>query len=491
MLSDAEPLAFSTSEAVMWTDLEGEKEEATLFGMDIKAVWILGLCTLAYLHSCSAGYVIPAITPTIASDIALSDRQVSFLTVGYTFVYAIGQVPFGFLADRVDRMKLLASGVVIWSVMTALGSKATNFTDLILIRSISAATQSMQNPISYALIPEVFPKGGTTAVSIYNSALDLGRALSYCFAILLTKIGVHGAMGIHTVPLEQFDVTTMSLLYITGNQATVVPLFDYDLPMIAQSTSNWRDLLFWIGIPGLAVAVFLALMKDPRKEQRPLVDDRPKQQSSEIWPAIKDIVKKPSFQATTLAAALNDIGFWSLVSWQTLYYERVFNIQSDIYAPILATVIPISGTLGGVGGSLLSDWLTERNARYLLTSGATLLGAPLMFMSFATSSYQSSFAYLLVGYLLLECWRASAAIMICEAAPQEYASTATAVHLSTRNMIASLGPLLIAALEPHFGLRTAICVIPVSYLASGVAFAIAERLLAAERPQMTADCSSQ
>ena len=42
-----------------------------------------------------------------------------------------------------------------------------------------AAAQATQNPICFSLIPELFPRDRTTAMALYNSAIYLGRALSF------------------------------------------------------------------------------------------------------------------------------------------------------------------------------------------------------------------------------------------------------------------------------------------------------------------------
>ena len=64
---------------------------------------------------------------------------------------------------------------------------------------------------------------------------------------------------------------------------------------------------------------------------------------------LRSLVSSPSFQALTAAAAFNDVGSWALVSWQATFYQRVYELQPDTYAPLLAVVIPVGGLIGGVG----------------------------------------------------------------------------------------------------------------------------------------------
>ena len=74
-------------------------------------------------------------------------------------------------------------------------------------------------------------------------------------------------------------------------------------------------------------------------------------------------------QAVTLAAAFNDVGSWALVGWQATFYQRVYELGPDVYAPALAGILPVGGILGGVGGGLMGDWLSRKGGLQILTSG--------------------------------------------------------------------------------------------------------------------------
>ena len=56
---------------------------------------------------------------------------------------------------------------------------------------------------------------------------------------------------------------------------------------------------------------------------------------------VKTLLSSRSFQAITFASSLNDVGSWALVSWHATFYTRTFGIGPDIYAPMLAAIIPI------------------------------------------------------------------------------------------------------------------------------------------------------
>ena len=90
--------------------------------------------------------------------------------------------------------------------------------------------------------------------------------------------------------------------------------------------------------------------------------------------SVKSLLGSRSFQALTFASALNDVGSWALVSWHATFYTRTFGIGPDIYAPMLAAIIPVGGIIGGVGSGLMGDWLSRKGARHWLTSGQPHFG---------------------------------------------------------------------------------------------------------------------
>jgi hypothetical protein len=81
-----------------------------------------------------------------------------------------------------------------------------------------------------------------------------------------------------------------------------------------------------------------------------------------------------AFQATTVAAALNDLGSYALIAWHSTFYERVYGLDSGVYAPMLAVILPVGGIVGGVGGGLIADWLSIVGGRYWLTAGEDMKG---------------------------------------------------------------------------------------------------------------------
>lgn len=494
-------------------------------GSSIGAIWALIILSFAYLHHSTTGFALPALLPIISSDLHLEDSQGALLTAGYTILYAIALVPMGLLADRVDRPRMLSAGIFGWSMLTLAASKSSGFGELLAARIGFAVAQATQNPICFSLIPEMFPKGRTAAMAVYNSAIYIGRAFSFGALVIAGKLGVPTLIenldfAYTLVPLDKVDLSLVTIMYTQGDYAAVSPIYSYaqdvgEAVALESAFGAWRQLLTWLGPPGIIIAVlcFLTIdevrpsnkgfLGDPFKSSRFLRhrDDTIKQDTkvpkvvttptetipehpsttqtlAESMSRVKGMVADPAFISLTAAATFNDIGSWALVAWQATFYQRVYEISPDIYAPLLAVVIPVGGLVGGVGAGILGDWLNRIGGRGWITAGANIAAAPFIALSILAPDYKQSFAALLIGFALSEAWRAPAAIAVREVSPSGLGATGSAVHLSIRNVIGGLGPLAIAVLASETSLQKAMLLVPTCYFISGIGFLATEIVLA-------------
>ncbi len=55
----------------------------------------------------------------------------------------------------------------------------------------------------------------------------------------------------------------------------------------------------------------------------------------------------PRHVRACLHAALNDAASYALIAWQSSLYERSLGLRIEDYAPVLGTLLPVAGILGG------------------------------------------------------------------------------------------------------------------------------------------------
>src|SRR6202165_5435515 len=100
------------------------------------ARWGLFVLTLVNLFNYLHRFVLSSLVESLKrSELHLSDTQLGALATGFILVYMLTSPIFGTLGDRRPRPKLLALGVGIWSLATALGGFARGFGGLFAARA--------------------------------------------------------------------------------------------------------------------------------------------------------------------------------------------------------------------------------------------------------------------------------------------------------------------------------------------------------------------
>src|SRR6476620_4434185 len=92
-----------------------------------KAAWF----ALAVLFAINAmnffdRLVIGAVGEPIRREFGLDDKTLGLLSTAFTLVYAVVGVPFGRIADRFSRKRILSVGVFFWSLLTGVSGIANS-----------------------------------------------------------------------------------------------------------------------------------------------------------------------------------------------------------------------------------------------------------------------------------------------------------------------------------------------------------------------------
>ena len=119
--------------------------------------------------------IIGAVGELIRLDWGLSDTALGLLGTVFTLLYAVVGVPLGRLSDSTDRRKILAGGVFVWSILTALSGAAQSFAMLVAVRLGVGVGEATCSPASTSLIGDLFPKTQRArAMAVWMLGLPLG-----------------------------------------------------------------------------------------------------------------------------------------------------------------------------------------------------------------------------------------------------------------------------------------------------------------------------
>jgi len=206
--------------AALATSVESDAERSERQG------WYLVVTLLIfYIFSFIDRQIISLLVEPIKRDLQVSDTQIGLLQ-GFAFAifYTFFGIPIGRLADRVSRKKIIAAGVVIWSLMAALCGLAKNFSQLFLARIGVGVGEAALSPAAYSMITDAFPRQKLgRAFSFYNMGIPIGSGIALLVGGLVV-VAVSGAGKTFTLPLFGEVRAWQFVFIVTGAPGLLLPL---------------------------------------------------------------------------------------------------------------------------------------------------------------------------------------------------------------------------------------------------------------------------
>ena len=141
--------------------------------------YALGILLVGYIVNFVDRTILSILLEPIKLELTLTDTQLGFLGgLAFAVFYTFLGIPIAMLADRKSRVKILAIAMVVWSLMTALCGRATDFMSLLLARIGVGAGEAGASPPSHSLISDYFPvEARATALSIYALGIPIGSMI--------------------------------------------------------------------------------------------------------------------------------------------------------------------------------------------------------------------------------------------------------------------------------------------------------------------------
>lgn len=202
------------------------------------AYFALFVLVLANLFNMLDRSIVSILAQSIKADLRLDDADLGFLLgTAFAVFYSIVGIAMGRISDFVSRKKMLAVGLALWSVMTALGGAATGFATLSMARIGVGVGEAVANPCSHSLLADTFPPR--------NRALALGTYLTGTF------LGTATAMIVGGLFVQNW------------------PKFCSAMPIAsACNLAGWKAALIAVGMPGLLLALLVLTLREPARPLR-------------------------------------------------------------------------------------------------------------------------------------------------------------------------------------------------------------------------------
>ena len=398
---------------------------------------LLAVLLLAYIFNYIDRQIVGILAVPIKGDLGLSDTQVGLMGgLAFALFYSGLGIPIARLADRRDRVTIIAVSVALWSLCTALCGAVQNFVQLFLARMGVGIGEAGGVAPSYALIADSFPEEmRARALAIFLFGIPIGSALGILFG------------G-----------------WIAAN-------------------IDWRSAFLIVGLAGLPVALVVRLaLRDPR----PTVT-KAAAQAAGLGAVMRLLGRKPSFWLMSIGNGSGAIAGYGLLFWLPSYFRRSLGLGLFDISLFYGAIVLFGGVMGIWATGWLGDRLGSRRptAYALVPAVAVFLAAPLNAGGLFAPSLSLAFILFLIPNGLGLAWAGPVTAAIQAIVPANMRATASAGFLFFTNLLGlGIGTVLIGMLSDRlnaaFGdeaLRYAILAALSFYMLSGLLYLIASRFL--------------
>ncbi|QEY58876.1 MFS transporter [Pseudomonas sp. C27(2019)] len=285
---------------------------------------VLFLLFLANLFNFFDRAVPSIVMEPIRLEWGLTDFQIGMLGTAFTMVYAIAGIPLGRMADTGSRKKIMGWGLLLWSSLTAVNGAVQGFWGFLLARMGVGIGEASYGPAANSLIGDMFPANRRArAMGIFMLGLPLGLLLAFFTT---------GAM------VEAFD--------------------------------SWRAPFFIAALPGIILALFMFMIREPKRGDAELVVI----QVTAVQQPIRKILAIPTMWWLTLAGLCYNFATYANTSFMVPMLQRYFDLELTQAAMSVGVIVGVTGLFALPLGGWIADRLHVRIANgRLLFGGVSLL----------------------------------------------------------------------------------------------------------------------
>jgi predicted MFS family arabinose efflux permease len=278
--------------------------------------WSLSLLFLGATLNLFDRQIMNVLAQDIKTDLHISDTALGLLTgTAFGIFYSVLGIPLGRLADRVDRVRLIAAVIALWSCFTAMCGLAGSFMQLFVMRMGVGIGEAGSQPASTALIPDLFSEQRrNTMMALFLIGAPAGGFLGLLFG---------GYLG---------------------------------------STWGWRKAFVVAGIPGVMLAALMFItMRDPRSSA--IAPAQSKRPQASLPATLEALARGPRFKWLMMAMIFSTFLVYASGAWFPAFFKRMHGMTTADIGRFAALSVGLGGGLGTIGGGLLSDWLRSRVRR--------------------------------------------------------------------------------------------------------------------------------
>lgn len=166
----------------------------------------------------------------VGKEFGLSNTQLGLANSIFFLTYAIAQIPFGVIGDKIGRKLVISIGFIVLAIMTYLTGLATTFIIFLMIRAFAGIGQGAYYGPQYALSTEAIPDNKRTiGNAIINSGMAFGTSGGYLLSSkLVLENGEHWSRPFFIMAIPTLIV---GIIFYTMLKEKVIRPEDADKPI--------------------------------------------------------------------------------------------------------------------------------------------------------------------------------------------------------------------------------------------------------------------
>lgn len=373
--------------------------------------WLLVVVLLiAYALSFVDRQILSLLVGDLRATFDVGDAQIGLL-VGPAFgvFYAVLGLPLGWLADHVARLRLIAGGLLLWTVATMAGGFADSFAMLAVARMAVGVGEAALVPAAVSLLADAFPaQRRALPLAVFTAGISIGAGA----ALMLGG----------------------SLIAFARDGATALPV----IGALLEGRAPWQIVLILAGLAGVPLALLIAVLPEPRRTRGPSTGDA----GGGLIRFLRE--HRGLFGAMLGGTALFYVFSNALAAWMPSLFVRAFAwtpAEVGLRIGLVVLLCALAGTL------LSGTWATRATARggrdasfRVMTTGALLLAPAAILAPLAPSAGIAQLGFAAVYFSLALCFGVATASFVA-VTPVHLRGRMIALYLLIGNLCGlGLGP---------------------------------------------------
>ena len=359
----------------------------SLTGYQVRLLAVLAL--INFVNFADRQVIFPLI-PLLRAHLGVTDAQLGSLSTWLLVVLALASIPFGLFADRFSRPRIIAGGVVFWSMATIASGLVPTYSLLLIARALVGVGEAAYAPAAQSMISGAFSaERRARAQAIFAAGMLLGGASGQVLG---------GLMG---------------------------------------QSRGWQYAFLIVGVVGLIPGLAVLKLQEPPRGPR-----------SEVVP-LTHLLRVPAFLAMIAAGMFITFASVSLLAWGIDFAVNYKDFSLREAALSLALTALFSLLLGVLTGGYVADRLQKKYSygRIIAIAGAFLLAAPFVLFAILAEEKWMVLTGLFVAGYFMSWYHGPVTAVIHDMMPRRAHATSVGVYMFVTQLVGAFGPQLVGKIS--------------------------------------------